>query len=121
MKENITNYPVGSKRVWKEGSAKTEKVAAKASNRQILATLKALWKNKYIREKAEWDQDPKWPAKLVHTSFKLRGIEYTIYPSDIGLSTDPWDQGFMETIQNDMEKDLMEYGATDIFSVGFLD
>lgn len=38
-----------------------------------------------------------------------------------GLTCDCWDQGFMETIQSDIEKDLKAYGATDIYSFGFLD
>lgn len=99
----------------------SEKKAVAMMNRQILSIVKELWRTKFKDKKAEWDKDPKWPAKLVETTCKLHGIQYTIYPSDIGLSTDPWDQGFMESIQSDMEADLKEYGATDIYSFGFLD
>lgn len=114
-------YRIGSTSVLSEMKEISEKKAIAIMKPQILSSMKELWKNKFKNEKTEWDKNPKWPAKLVKTEFKLHGIRYTIYPSDIGLSTDPWDQGFMESIQSDIEKDLKEYGATDIFSCGFLD
>lgn len=114
-------YRIGSTSVLLEMEEISEKKAIAIMNSQILSIMKALWRNKFKNEKAAWDKNPKWPAKLVKTTFKLHGIQYTIYPSDIGLSTDPWEQGFMESIQSNMEADLKEYGATDIFSCGFLD
>ncbi len=39
----------------------------------------------------------------------------------IGLDGDGWNQGFMETVQGDMEKDLKMVGATEIHSYGFID
>ena len=72
-------------------------------------------------EKAEWDKKPGWPAKLVETRFTLNGFEYTLNPNDIGLSSDCWDQGFMEHFQGQMTKDLNAIGAIDIYNAGLLD
>ncbi len=90
-------------------------------NEQIISALKEKWKNGFKKEREEWDKDQKWPAKHVETTFCLNGIKYSIGPSDIGLTSDPWDQGFMETIQYKIEKDLEKCGATDIYNLGFLD
>ena len=91
------------------------------SNEQIIFELKEKWKECFREAKEKWDQDPRWPAKLVSTTFVLNGVEYTIEPPDLGLSYDPWDQGFMESIQGDIRKDLEECGATDVYNTGFLD
>ena len=91
------------------------------TNQQILDFLKEKWKKDMAKEKEEWDKDPGWPAKLVKTEFVLNGIKYVLDPADIGLSDDCWDQGFMETFQKRMEKDLEANGATDIYSTGFMD
>lgn len=91
------------------------------SNEQILSELKEKWKECFREAKEKWDQDPGWPAKLVSTTFVLNGVKYTIEPPDLGLSYDPWDQGFMESIQGDIRKDLEECGATDVYNTGFLD
>ena len=69
----------------------------------------------------EWDKNPKWPSKLVETRFYLGGQTWSIGPTDIGLTRDGWDQGFMETVQDEMEADLKRIGATEIVSFGFLD
>lgn len=63
-----------------------------------------------------------WPAKLVKTSFYLKGKKYCITPEQIGLRQgDPWDHGLMEYIQGEIGADLEALGATDIFHHGFLD
>ena len=54
-------------------------------------------------------------------TFKLYGQKFSLGPTDIGLTSDAWDQGFMETVQGFMEKDLWEAGATEIQSFGFID
>ena len=72
-------------------------------------------------KKAEWDKDPGWPAKLVETRFVLNGIEYTIQPQDLGLTDSCWDQGFMESFQGILRKDLEAAGATKVYNLGFLD
>ena len=54
-------------------------------------------------------------------TFKLYGQKFSLGPTDIGLTSDAWDQGFMETVQSTMEKDLREAGATEIQSFGFID
>ena len=74
-------------------------------NQQILNFLKNKWKTEFVKKKAKWDKDP----------------EYTLLPKDIGLTSDCWDQGFMESIQSDIKKDLKEYGAYDIYNFGFID
>ncbi len=88
---------------------------------QIVYNLIYKWSEDFKERKAEWDQNPEWPAKHVETSFCLFGNRYTLTADDLGLSEGPWDEGFMETIQKDMEKDLAEVGATEISSIGFLD
>lgn len=114
-------YRFGSTDVLMEMDEISEEEAISIINQQVLSFLKTEWKDDFKKEKEEWGKSPKWPAKLVETTFKLNGIKYAIEPFDIGLSTDPWDQGFMESIQSDIESDLREYGATDIGSWGFLD
>lgn len=98
-----------------------KKVSINKKNKQTLDLLKKLWANKFKEAKTKWDKKPGWPAKLVETRFTLNGIDYTISSTDIGLSDSNWDQGFMESIQNEIEKDLKVYGATSIVSRGFLD
>ena len=75
----------------------------------------------FVKKKAKWDKNPEWPAKYVETRFILNGAEYTLLPKDIGLTSDCWDQGFMESIQSAIKKDLEEYGAYDIYNFGFID
>jgi len=90
-------------------------------NQKIIDLLIDKWKKDMIREKEEWDNNPGWPAKLVETKFRLNGVMYTIKPPDLGLKDDCWDQGFMESFQGRMRTDLEQYGATDIYNIGFLD
>lgn len=90
-------------------------------NQKIIEFLIDKWKKDMVKGKEEWDKNPGWPAKLVETKFKLNGVEYTIEPKDLGLDDDCWDQGFMETFQGRMKKDLEQYGATDIYIFGFMD
>ena len=90
-------------------------------NKMILDTLKQKWKTKFEAKKKEWDKNPGWPAKNVETEFSLNGINYSLFPDDIGLTYDCWDQGFMESIQAEITKDLEELGATDIYNTGYLD
>ncbi len=114
-------YRYGSTSVLMEMDEISEKDAIFIMNRQILSFLKETWKSRFLKEKEEWDKTPGWPAKFVNTTFKLNGIQYTISTADLGLSLETRDQGFMESIQNDIEKDLEKYGASDIYSSGFLD
>lgn len=99
----------------------TEEEAISIINDQILTLLRDKWKECFKEEKEEWDKNPGWPSKFVRTKFKLNGVDCSIGPSDIGLTYDCWDQGFMETIQSDIAKDLEDYGATDIRNLGFID
>ena len=88
---------------------------------RTIALLKEKWKKDFAEEKKAWDQDPGWPAKLVETTFVLNGKEYSIGPEDIGLTCNCWDQGFMETVQGRIRQDLVDCGATDVYSLGFID
>ena len=99
----------------------SEEKAVEIINQQILDVLLSICKEKFKKEKERWDKKPKWTSKIVKTKFKLNGKECVILPQDIGLSSDPWDQGFMESIQSDIAKELKKYGATDIYNLGFLD
>lgn len=114
-------YRIGNGSVLFEMEEISEGTAVSLINQQILQILKEEWKNKFKAKKGEWDKNPGWPAKLVETWFTLNGEKYTIKPEDIGLTSDGWDQGFMESIQGEIEKDLESYGATDVYNLGFLD
>ena len=86
-----------------------------------IGRLKEKWKRDFAEEKKAWDESPGWPSKMVEAECVLDGKHYVIGPKDIGLTDNCWDQGFMETIQRRMEKDLADCGATDIWSTGFID
>ncbi|MCR5459896.1 MAG: hypothetical protein K6F51_08375 [Acetatifactor sp.] len=87
----------------------------------VVRDLCVKWKSQFAAKKKEWDQDPRWPAKCVETTFKLYGQEFSLGPADIGLSSDPWDQGFMESVKGIMRDDLEKEGATNVRRYGFLD
>ena len=87
----------------------------------LVQDLLEKWHSKFEAAKAEWDESPKWYSKYVETSFCLYGTRYTIYPKDFGLKEGPEDDGFMESIQKELEKDLIDVGATEIQHSGFLD
>lgn len=114
-------YRFGSISVLMEIDEISEEQAIPIINQQIMDTLKNKWRVEFATKKEEWDKNPGWPAKFVKTKFTLNGEKYSLFPVDIGLTHDGWDQGFMETIQSDIEKDLELYGATEIYNLGFLD
>ena len=93
----------------------------KMGEKETIAFLCEKWKKEFAPKKQEWDKEPGWPAKLVRTEFFLNGRKYVIEPTDIGLTDDCWDQGFMESVQSVIKKNLEEYGAKDIWNQGFLD
>ena len=84
-----------------------------------IAALVEEWKDKKELYRERFGSG--WPAKLVETTFVLNGKEFSIKPEDLGLTDDCWDQGFMETIQADMKKDLEDFGAERIYNIGFID
>ena len=85
------------------------------------------WKDKMPECRKAWEEGTsggcgRWPAKLVQTQFVYKGQPYHYYPDDIGLDRgNPWDEGLMEWLQKDIQKDLEAAGATDVFNIGFLD
>ena len=69
---------------------------------------------------------PGWPAKHVTTSFVFEGEKYELGPEsfakeEIAPNMYCWESGLMECYQRDLEKDLKELGAAEIYSLGFLD
>ena len=99
----------------------SEEEAVKVMNRQILDLLITKWNGEFREEKEEWDRHPGWPSKYVETIFTLNGAKLCLLPKDLGYTDNCWDQGFMETVQGRMKKDLEEYGATGILNIGFID
>ena len=88
---------------------------------QTLEFLKDMWREKYAREKEDWDKNPGWPAKLVRTDYVLNGIEGSITAKDLPFSSGPYFEGFFESIQTGIESDLQKYGAYITSSTGMLD
>lgn len=88
---------------------------------QTIAFLKFQWSEKYADLAKAWSENPKWYAKLVSTSFTMNGIKREITPSDLDVDAGIEKDGFMESIQHELEKDLRDYGAYDIFSFGMMD
>lgn len=88
---------------------------------ETIAFLTRKWAEEFADEKAAWDMSPGWPAKLVVTTFELGGSKHSIKPTDIGLTDDCWDQGFMESVQGRIARDLEAHGAVNVRNLGFLD
>ena len=114
-------YGIGSTSEMDEIKHIDYKTAMQFISDTIVQNLIKKWKEKYTQAKAEWDKKPKWPAKLVSTSFCLYGKHHIIKPEDFGWDKNSFDEGFMESIQKELEKDLSEAGATEIASSGELD
>ena len=121
FEEEDSPYRFGSTSVLSEMDEISRDIAVRIMNQQILELLKNKWKAEFKSKKEEWDKVPGWPAKHVETGFTLNGISYSLHPIDIGLTNDGWDQGFMESVQADICKDLEAYGATDFYNLGFID
>lgn len=116
-----STYGIGSLSIMDEIEEITAEEAIKIQNKQTIDYLIEKWKVDMVEGKAEWDKKTGWPAKLVVTMFTLNGIEYTLEPEDLGLSSDCWDQGFMESFQGNLRKDLEAVGAIKIYNLGFID
>lgn len=114
-------YAIGNTSIIDEIEEISFDKAMRVINEQTTEFLIDKWKKDLVKEKAEWDKNPGWPAKLVKTEFMLNGIKYVIEPPDIGLTYGCWDQGLMEHFQGNMRKDLEKYGATEIWNEGFID
>ncbi|MBO4457854.1 MAG: hypothetical protein J5802_09050 [Butyrivibrio sp.] len=88
---------------------------------QTIAFLKFQWADKYADPAKAWAENPKWYAKLVSTSFTMNGIRKELTPSDLDVDAGIEKDGFMESIQRELEQDLRNYGAYDISSFGMMD
>lgn len=116
-----STYGIGSLSIMEEIEEIAAEEAIKIQNKQTIDYLIEKWKVDMVEGKAKWDKNPGWPAKLVETRFTLNGFEYTLKPEDIGLSSDCWDQGFMESFQGNLRKDLEAVGAIKVYNLGFID
>lgn len=116
-------YWCGNTSIMDEMTEIPEERAFRLMGEQVVSILTEKWKVSFAEEKKAWDADPRWPAKLVKTECTLFGVEYTILPEDIGLTDGCWDQGFMECIQSELKRDLIEYGADSdrVYNLGFID
>ena len=114
-------YAIGSTSVMDEIEQISYEKAMHIIGEQIVDNLIHKWSEQFREQKEEWDRKPEWPAKLVETSFCLFDARITLKPEDLGLPKGPEDEGFMESIQKELEKDLAAVGATEIESSGFLD
>ena len=114
-------YGIGSTSVMDELKRIDYETAMQIISDTIVQNLINKWKGKYAQAKAEWDKKPGWPAKQVSTSFCLYGKRHVIKPEDFGWDKTSFGEGFMESIQKDLEKDLAEVGAIEISSSGSLD
>jgi hypothetical protein len=83
--------------------------------------LKMIWKDKYAKDKEEWDKDPKWWAKYVSIDFELYGVKKTLYPKDLPFKSGPSLEGFMELISSKLCDDLRERGAFIVATHGMMD
>lgn len=83
---------------------------------QALSALIGLWKNKYDKDYKEWESAPKWWAKFVETDFVMNGCNRSLVPKDFG-----WSDGFFESVQSQIEADLIEHGAVITGSYGMVD
>lgn len=113
-------YRIGNLSIMKEIEVIPEERALLILNYLTIEFLRAKWIKEMAPKKEEWDKDPRWPAKMVETRFLMNGTWYTLKPRDIGLNNDCWDQGFMESFQGTLEKDLEAFGATEVYSYGFM-
>ena len=114
-------YAIGSTSIMNEIEQISYEKAMHIIGEQIVDNLIHKWSEQFREQKEEWDRKPEWPAKLVETSFFLFDARITLKPEDLGLPKGPEDEGFMESIQKELEKDLAEAGATEIESSGSLD
>jgi hypothetical protein len=53
--------------------------------------------------------------------FNLHGNRFVILPEDLIERPDSYDEGFIESVQKDLEKDLKAIGACEITHTGNLD
>lgn len=97
----------------------TEREAMELITDQTMDFLIAKWKKEYAEDKREWDIRPQWFAKFVTTEFILNGVKRKLTVDELGL--DRYYEGFFESIQHLLEKDLEAYGAVITASYGFLD
>ena len=83
---------------------------------QLVDDLIEKWKEKYADAYEEWEKEPGWYAKLVSTKFIINGIEKTLVAKTFG-----WSDGFFESVQSEIEAELVKHGAVITYSWGMMD
>ena len=114
-------YAVGNSDIMDEIWEIPKEDAMKIITLQLFGFLKAKWKEELATKKEEWDQNPRWPAKFVKTSFEINGLKLDFYASDLPFEPGPWYEGFFESVQGIIEEDIRAYGGVITGSFGMLD
>ncbi len=83
---------------------------------QLVDDLIQKWKEKYAEAYEEWEKEPGWYAKFVSTEFIINGIEKGLDAGTFG-----WSDGFFESVQSEIEADLVKHGAVITYSGGMMD
>ncbi len=83
---------------------------------QLVDNLIQKWKEKYAEAYEEWEKEPGWYAKYVSMEFIINGIE-----KGLGAGTFGWSDGFFESVQSEIEADLVKHGAVITYSGGMID
>jgi hypothetical protein len=114
-------YRIGNTDVIEKVKPVSYEAVRRMIDQHAIRTLIDKWKKELPEKKKAWDEKPGWPAKYVSTSFSLNQTRYVILPEDLIDNPDSLDEGFFESIQRDLEKDLLAIGAADIVHAGDLD
>lgn len=83
---------------------------------QLVNDLIRKWKEKYSEAYEEWEKKPLWYAKYVSTKFIINGIEKSLVAKTFG-----WSDGFFESVQGEIEAELVKHGAVITYSGGMMD
>lgn len=114
-------YGIGNTSIMAEVKSVSREDAMCLIGKQEVRNLIETWKRELPEKKKEWDKKPGWPAKHVTTEFNLHGNRFVILPEDLIERPDSYDEGFIESVQKDLEKDLKAIGACEITHTGNLD
>ena len=86
---------------------------------QIISNLIHRWSKKFRKKKEKWDQNPGFSTGQAETCFCLFSVRYTLKPEDLEFEKGPEDDGFMVSIQKELEADLAAAGAAEIETSGY--
>lgn len=115
-------YRFGNLDIMNEMEEISEEEAFSRISEQTVEFLINKWKTELIEKRALQNKAPECLARLAGISFTLYGRKWSIGPSELGMdSTDSFDQGIIESIQNEMKEDLLRYGAENVIDYWVLD